>query len=493
MSAMTTVQGVIADELNAFEEASWFTSAYLVAMASTSPLTGRLSYIITPRYCMFGGTILITIGAFITGLAQSLPVFLLGRAISGAGAASALSVAIILIVQLTPPKTRGLYTGILNTGFTVGVAAGAIFAGALQPVLGWRVLFWGQGPLSLLAGIGLLMSIPSGLSADGTKRDENSTPILQGLAGIDYLGALLLTGSIVSLLYGLSTATISYIPVIVSIVIFPFFLYQEAYRHPDPIIPITVLKSRGALLACLATLGFMMSRWAVLFYTPIFATAVRGWAPAKAGSILIPTNGGFAVGGLLSGAMHIRRSGSWYKASLVVFAIFPVTLFFLALSCTATEPAWRIWIWTFLNGLCAGSALNYTLHHALYLVEPDVRFIVASLLATFRGFAGTFGSSIGGGVFVRVLRTALIRGFTENDIPVDDQLVRRLLGSPRAVQDLKGVTRAIAVDAYTKGIQTLFLTGVVLSVAMFFVQAGTGWRGPEDRVNDADSEDEVTD
>jgi hypothetical protein len=32
ISMLTTVQGVIADDLDAFESASWFTSAYLVRM-----------------------------------------------------------------------------------------------------------------------------------------------------------------------------------------------------------------------------------------------------------------------------------------------------------------------------------------------------------------------------------------------------------------------------------------------------------------------------
>ena len=90
------------------------------------------------------------------------------------------------------------------------------------------------------------------------------------------------------------------------------FIFVEFHVATEPIIPITVLKSRGALLTCLSTLGFMASRWTILFYTPVYAIAVRGWSPASAGSILVPTNAGFALGGLLVGWIHIRRSGSFY-------------------------------------------------------------------------------------------------------------------------------------------------------------------------------------
>jgi len=72
------------------------------------------------------------------------------------------------------------------------------------------------------------------------------------------------------------------------------------------------MKSRGLLLTCLGTVGYMMARWSVLFYSPTYALAVRDWPPAAAGSILIATNGGFGIGGIIVGWLHIRRHGSFY-------------------------------------------------------------------------------------------------------------------------------------------------------------------------------------
>jgi len=417
----------------------------------------------------------------VTGLAPSLAVFLIGRVISGTGAAGVLAVAIILIIQLTTPMKRGLWTGILNTGFTVGVAFGAVFAGLIEPKFGWRALFWIQSPLSLLGGFGLMVSIPASMKAQQTDADASrpKETLAKRLAGVDYLGAILLIGTIVSMLYGLTGPSINWISIIISFSILPVFLLQESYNHPNPIIPITVLRSQAVLLSNIATLGFMMSRWAVLFYTPIYATAVRGWSPAVSGSILIPTNAGFALGGLLSGGIHIRRHGSWWTASVAIFALFPITLAVLGIESTKDSATWVVILSTFSNGLCAGAALNYTLHHLLYLVVPDVRFIATSLLATFRGFAGTFGSAIGGGIFVRVLRRSLVTGLKKHGVEGRQDLVRRLLGSPRAVQGLEGIEREVAIASYTKAIQTLFYTAAGLSVLMLIVQAGTGWAPPE--------------
>jgi hypothetical protein len=90
------------------------------------------------------------------------------------------------------------------------------------------------------------------------------------------------------------------------------FIVIELYVVADPIIPITVLKSRGALLSCVAQLGVMAARWTVLFFTPAYAIAVLSWSPSAAGSILLPTNVGFATGGILVGVFHVKRGGDFW-------------------------------------------------------------------------------------------------------------------------------------------------------------------------------------
>ena len=110
----------------------------------------------------------------------------------------------------------------------------------------------------------------------------------------------------------MASAKIQWIPIIISPFTLTVFVLNEIYLAHVPIIPVSVLKSRGALLTCLAQLGFMASRWMVLFYTPVYTIAVRGWALGAAGTILIPTNLGFAIGGLIVGWLHIRGAGSYY-------------------------------------------------------------------------------------------------------------------------------------------------------------------------------------
>ncbi len=86
---------------------------------------------------MLAASVLFSLGGIIASQAQILGVFLLGRAIQGIGGAGILSISFILVLELSGRKRRGLFIGLLNTGFTTGVAFGAVIAGALLPVTGW--------------------------------------------------------------------------------------------------------------------------------------------------------------------------------------------------------------------------------------------------------------------------------------------------------------------------------------------------------------------
>jgi MFS family permease len=156
MSILTTTQSAIAADMDSYAKVSWLTSSYLVslagtyqylllicppfpqiAMSSCVPLAGRGSQIFPPRNCVFAGGIIISCGAIVTALAPNFPVFILGRVLTGIGAACIFPVSIVFVLELTSKKRRGLFIGLVNSGFTSGVALGAVVAGALAPWLGW--------------------------------------------------------------------------------------------------------------------------------------------------------------------------------------------------------------------------------------------------------------------------------------------------------------------------------------------------------------------
>ncbi|KAK7943048.1 uncharacterized protein PG986_012161 [Apiospora aurea] len=470
MSGMTMAQSTIAADLDAYEDAMWFTSAYLIALSSLAPLTGRLASIFSPRLMVLVASLFFAAGGLVTAVAGSFGAFILGRVLSGMGGSAIMVLVFILVLELTSRRRRGLFVGMVNAGFTTGISLGAVVFGVMIPTAGWRALFAIQ--------------------------DGKEASVKEKLKKIDYLGAVVLTSTIVLFLYSLS-AQIQIVPLAISAGTLVVFVLIEYFVASDPIIPISVLQNRGALLSCLSQLGFMTARWTILFYAPITALAVFGLSPGASGSMLIPTNLGFGLGGILIGWVHIRRAGSFYVACLVCVAFFAVTMFALSLSSNPAIPGGLYVALLFANGVFTGAIVNYTLAHLLHLTSPDTHYVATSLLGTFRGFAGSFGSAIGGGIFIRTLRAGLEKGYRAVDgngdggsplTPERAQLVKRLVGSPALVYGggLGEVDRRVAVQGYVDALKVLFQAAAVLSLVVLLVQASTGWRGPSDVAKDTE-------
>jgi hypothetical protein len=163
----------------------------------------------------------------------------------------------------------------------------------------------------------------------------------------------------------------------------------------------------------------------------------------------------------------------------------------LALSVISTpdSPVALYFATTFLDGLFAGALVNYTLSHVLHLTSVPMHYIVTSLLTMSRGFAGSFGSAVGGGFFARVLKASLESGFATHGLPPQPELVRKLLGSPATVGRLSGSERVIAAESYEHAVRTLFLAGGALALVATAVQAGTGWTPAETDDKDGQEED----
>lgn len=491
MSGITMIQGSIAHDLNAYEGTQWFTSGYLITMSSLAPLMGKFAAIFTPRDLVLPISFLVSTGAIISAAAGTFEVFVLGRVVMGMGGAGVLTLAIILVLDLTNKKRRGFVMGCVNAGFSIGVSLGGIVYGALLPAVGWRAMFWIQCPVAIVSGVFLFFSLPH------IPKHPKAIPcsVWFKIRQIDFLGAILLILTIVLFLYGLA-GKIQLLPLLLSPACLVMFVLVEVFWASDPVIPLKVLKSPAVLLSCVSQLGLMSARWTVLFYMPIFMLAVLGEPRAKAGAVLVPTNVGFALGGILVGAFHIKRNGSFWLPCLVSILLFSFSMFLLSSVASPDVHLAALVVAVIAGGIATGAALNYTLAHILHHSHDDTQYITTSLLGTFRGFGGAFGTSIGGGVFQRLLQTSLTSGFLtieKGDIlsPERKRLVSQLLGAPELVfgGGLSTEEREVAVDAYAGASKGVWQAAAVLGLVVLVLQAGTGWKGPEkeEKVDEAEA------
>src|SRR6266513_808912 len=90
----------------------------------------------------------------LTAFAPNFGAFLLLRALYGIGMGGEWGVGASLAMESAPPRWRGVLSGIVQSGYSVGyllAAVAARFILPLSPIWGWRAMFWAGGAPALLA------------------------------------------------------------------------------------------------------------------------------------------------------------------------------------------------------------------------------------------------------------------------------------------------------------------------------------------------------
>lgn len=104
----------------------------------------------------------------------------------------------VLITDLTPIKVRGIFLGITQLTAAIGLVVGIVMGAAFSSFSTWRLIFWINIPICAISGAGIFFCIkphkPSGTA--GTIAEE--------LRQLDVAGVILLTGSMLGLLYGIT-------------------------------------------------------------------------------------------------------------------------------------------------------------------------------------------------------------------------------------------------------------------------------------------------
>lgn len=86
---------------------------------------------------MLVSSTVLSLGLFVIAISHKLPIFLLGRVLSGCGSGGLTSVIIIMALDIATPDQRGLLFGLISLALTTGLSLGAVLSGALTPILGW--------------------------------------------------------------------------------------------------------------------------------------------------------------------------------------------------------------------------------------------------------------------------------------------------------------------------------------------------------------------
>jgi AAHS family 4-hydroxybenzoate transporter-like MFS transporter len=96
----------------------------------------------------------------LTALAQSLPMLLVLRFLTGLGLGGAMPNIIALTAECAPARLRATTVSIMFCGFPLGAVLGGMLAAKMIPAFGWESTFWLGGALPLLLLPALIAWLP---------------------------------------------------------------------------------------------------------------------------------------------------------------------------------------------------------------------------------------------------------------------------------------------------------------------------------------------
>jgi multidrug resistance protein len=245
-------------------------------------LGGALSDRYGRKRVLMIGLLAFGISSLVCGFAANTPLLVIARIVQGiAGALLVPGSLAILRSVYTDEKARASAIG-MWTAFT-GIAAviGPLMGGWFVEHTTWRWVFLINGPLIAVTIAMFVRFVPE-------TQDENARGPLDWFGGIlAVLGLTAISAALIQApLLGLSNPLVI-AGLIAGVVTLIGFVWHQA-RTPNPMMPLSLFKSRNYSSINLATLGIYFALGGAPFFVPMFLQNVLDQSPIVSGAVLLP-------------------------------------------------------------------------------------------------------------------------------------------------------------------------------------------------------------
>jgi DHA2 family multidrug resistance protein len=137
------------------DQIAWVLTAYIVAAAIATPLTGWLSDRFGQKNVFLVSIAGFTLASAWCGLSTSLGEIVLARLLQGVFGASLVPLSQVVLMDINPPEKQGSAMAIWGMGVMVGPVLGPTLGGWLTDHYNWRWVFFINVPVGALAGYGV--------------------------------------------------------------------------------------------------------------------------------------------------------------------------------------------------------------------------------------------------------------------------------------------------------------------------------------------------
>ncbi|MFG3092501.1 MDR family MFS transporter [Streptomyces antibioticus] len=479
-TAMPTIVG----ELGGLEHLSWVVTAYTLATAASTPIWGKIGDMYGRKGAFMSSIVIFLIGSMLSGMAQNMGELIGFRAVQGLGAGGLMVGVMAIIGDLIPPRERGKYQGMMAGVMALAMIGGPLVGGTITDNWGWRWSFYINLPLGIVS-LGLISAVLH-------------LPRKRSQARIDYLGAVLLTVGITSVVlvttwggteYAWTSARIMELIGIGVAALIGFVFWQT--RAAEPIVPLHIFRSRNFTLMSLIGFiaGFVM--FGATLFLPLYQQSVQGASATNSGLLLLPMLGAMLVTSMVAGRVT-TNTGKYKVFPVAGSALMVVGLYLLSTMDTGTSR-FTSGVFMAVVGLGMGCLMQITMLVAQNSVEMKDMGVASSSTTLFRTLGSSFGVAIMGALFNHRVQDvmaeragALGSKLTEQSAQLDAASLAKL---PEAA-------REAYQHAVSAGTHSAFLLGAVVAVgalvASVFVKEvplkGAGPQKPGEDAGEAGAE-----
>lgn len=279
--ALNDMRGNLGATIN---EIAWVITAYSLANVIIVPMTSWLSQQFGRRNYFVASVLIFTICSFLCGNANSIWELVIFRFIQGLGGGALLVTSQTIITESWPKEKRAIAQGIYTLGIIIGPTIGPTLGGYLVDNFSWRIIFYINIPIGILAAMLALQYVRSPVYEQ--KRPANQ---------VDWLGIFLLTVGVSSLQYVLekgqeddwfSSKLIIALTTSAVLGIICFIWRQLEYKYP--IVELRVLKNTNLRLGVILTFIIGFGLFGTTFVIPLYTQSLLGWTALQSGLLLLP-------------------------------------------------------------------------------------------------------------------------------------------------------------------------------------------------------------
>ena len=282
------------------EGLQWIVNGYMVTYGGFLLLGGRVADLLGRRRILVSGLIVFAGASMVGGLAHSESLLIAARFAQGFGAAMLSPAALSSLTTIfSKGRERNTALGAWAAVSGLGGAAGVLFGGLLTEGPGWRWVLFVNVPFAAVALVG----------AFGLLKAERGEA---RLANFDALGAFLVTGGMLLLVYSLVKApdfgwgaarTIGGLAVAATLL--AGFVVNEL-RVRNPLVPMEILRVKGVAVADVTQLITAAGFLPMFFFLTLYMQTVLGYSPIQTGLAYLPLTGGFIIATSISSQLFAR-------------------------------------------------------------------------------------------------------------------------------------------------------------------------------------------